>query len=318
MVDIVIPVYKPDEKFDRLIEALAMQSRKPDNLILMMTVSDEGSPEWQILENETRKLLNENGGTDIILEVHPVAQRDFYHGRTRNRGIAYGRNPYVLCMTQDAVPSDINMVERLMEILEMYPEVSQVYARQVTDNKAPDYITYTQNFNYPELRQFKNQSHYSNLGIKTIFCSNVCCMYRRDIFDFLGGFEDRVIFNEDMIYARKAVDAGYTIVYEGGVSVIHYHKYNLRQQFKRNFDLAVSQKMNKDSFAGLSSTKEGKKMVGNILKMLWNKRKYGTAFYYILLSSFKYLGYLCGKHYEIFPYSLKVKLSSNPSFWKEG
>lgn len=318
MVDVVIPAYKPDGKFDRLIEALAVQSRKPENIIVMMTVSDENSQEWQVLEKKVRSILDENDGSEIALEVHPVAKSDFYHGRTRNRGVAYGRNPYVLCMTQDAVPSDSNLIERLMEVLEMYPEVSQTYARQATDEQAPEYITYTQNFNYPEIRQFKNKSHYGYLGIKTIFCSNVCCMYRRDVFDYLGGFEDKVIFNEDMIYARKAVDAGYTIVYEGNVSVIHYHKYNLRQQFKRNFDLAVSQKMNKESFAGLSSTKEGKKMVLEVLKMLWEKGDYGTAFYYVLLSGFKYMGYFFGKHYEILPYGIRLKFSSNPSFWNEG
>ena len=51
------------------------------------------------------------------------------------------------------------------------------------------------------------------LGIKTFFCSNVCAAYRREIYEELGGFVKHTIFNEDMIYAAKAVEAGYAIAY---------------------------------------------------------------------------------------------------------
>lgn len=318
MIDVVIPVYKPDEKFTGLVRALATQNRKPDSIIIMMTVVNDETYEWEELNRRVRAILDANGAEEVKLEVHPLSRNDFYHGRTRNRGAAYGHNPYVLCMTQDAVPCDNRLLEQLMEVLEMYPEVSQVYARQTTDEKAPDYIRYTQEFNYPAVRQFKNKDSYQTMGIKTIFCSNVCCMYRRDIFEFLGGFEDKVIFNEDMIYARKAVDAGYTIVYEGNAGVVHYHKYTLRQQFRRNFDLAVSQKMNKEAFEGLSSSSEGKKMVKTVVKRLWSAGRYKTAFYYILLSGFKYMGYLFGKNYKHLSYGMKRRFSSDPSFWREG
>ena len=42
------------------------------------------------------------------------------------------------------------------------------------------------------------------MGVKAFFCSNVCAAYRRDIYDELGGFVRRAIFNEDMIYAAGA------------------------------------------------------------------------------------------------------------------
>ncbi|MGN0164596.1 MAG: glycosyltransferase family 2 protein [Lachnospiraceae bacterium] len=318
MIDVVIPVYKPEKSlFNKVLVGLAKQSRKPENLILMLTVTGD-SHEWERLRVDVKGILESNGAPNIEVEVHPIDKNDYYHGRTRNRGVAYSRAPYVLLMTQDAIPSDTDLLEKLMDILEMNPDVSQVYARQAVDENAPDYIRYTQEFNYPEIIQIKTKDSYSSLGIKAIFCSNVCCMYRKDIFDYLGGFEDRVIFNEDMIYARKALDAGYTIVYEGNAYVTHYHKYSCKQQFQRNFDLATSQKMNSEAFEGLSSTSEGKKMVGIIFKKLWKNGKYGTALYYIVLSASKYMGYLLGKQYNHIPYGLRKRFSSNPSFWREG
>lgn len=318
MIDVIIPVYKPDEKFARLIKSLANQNRKPDTVIVMQTVEYADGYEWKTLSDEIRSILDLEGAKDVNLEVHPVNKNDFFHGRTRNRGAAYGHNPYMLFMTQDAIPYDEKLLERLMDVLEMKPEVSQAYARQVTDANAPDYIKYTQLFNYPSESIIKTKDTYAELGIKNIFCSNVCCMYRRDIFNFLGGFEDRVIFNEDMIYARKAIDAGYTVVYEADAKVVHYHKYTIKQQFKRNFDIGASQKMNREAFEGLSSPAEGGKLVKSIMAALIKKKEFASAFYYFTASAFKYIGYVLGKNYKHIPYGLKRKFSANPSFWSEG
>ena len=47
------------------------------------------------------------------------------------------------------------------------------------------------------------------MGIKTYFCSNVCAAYKKEVFRKLGGFERQVNFNEDMLFAAKAVQAGW-------------------------------------------------------------------------------------------------------------
>jgi len=43
--------------------------------------------------------------------------------------------------------------------------------------------------------------------------------------------------------------------------VYHSHDYSARQQFERNFDIAVSQLMYKEYFEGLKSESEGIKLV---------------------------------------------------------
>ena len=59
---------------------------------------------------------------------------------------------------------------------------------------------------------------------------------------FRGDLFQNAIFNEDMIFAGKAVmEDDYAIAYVADAKVIHSHNYNCTQQFKRNFDLAVSQ-----------------------------------------------------------------------------
>ena len=49
----------------------------------------------------------------------------------------------------------------------------------------------------------------------------------------------------------------YAIAYVADAKVIHSHNYNCTQQFKRNFDLAVSQADHPEVFGGIHSESEG-------------------------------------------------------------
>ena len=315
MIDVVIPVYKPDEKFDRLIEKLVKQKIRPESIIIMYTLTGVDEKEISVFEEHINKLLIENGEPDdTFIKVYPVSKKDFSHGLTRNEGASHGHSPYILMMTMDAVPADIYLTERMLKMIESTPDAGQCYARQKTDSDAPEYLRLTQRFNYPPESMVKSKEDYKRLGIKTIFCSDVCCMYRRDVFEYIGGFED-IFFNEDMIFARKAIDAGYKVCYAGDAVVYHYHKYSCSKQRKRNFDLAVTQKLYPEVFGDLSSVKEGRSMVKSIMKKLLKKGKIFQLFYFILLSGNKFLGYKLGKNYRLFPKAWCKHMSATPSYW---
>ena len=66
-------------------------------------------------------------------------------------------------------------------------------------------------------------------------------MYRRSIYEKLGGFVKHTIFNEDMIFAGKLIQEGYAIAYVAEARVFIPTNYTNCQQLHRNFDLAVSQ-----------------------------------------------------------------------------
>lgn len=85
----------------------------------------------------------------------------------------------------------------------------------------------------------------------------MCAAYRQDIYEELGGFVKHTIFNEDMIYAAKAVEAGYAIAYAADARVVHSHNYTNGQQFHRNFDLGYPrQNIRKSSQHILRSPRE--------------------------------------------------------------
>ena len=163
-----------------------------------------------------------------------LSKREFDHGRTRNQGVKLSDAEVFVMMTQDAIPADEFLVERLLEGLRG-EKAAVAYARQLPGKDSSEAERYTRQFNYPEESRLKTKADLSELGIKTFFCSNVCAAYKRDIFDELGGFVNRAIFNEDMLYAAKAVEAGFGIAYAAQAKVYHSHNYTYRQQFRRNF-----------------------------------------------------------------------------------
>jgi rhamnosyltransferase len=163
----------------------------------------------------------------------------------------------------------------------------------------------------------KSAKDIDTLGIKTYFCSNVCATYRRNIYDKLGGFAEKTIFNEDMIMAHTMIRAGYKIAYQAEAKVYHSHIYSYLQQFSRNFDLGVSHRQYSDIFLRVSSESEGIRLVKNTLQFLFDHNEYLLIPDLILSSGFKYLGYKLGTNYHKLPGSFVIHCTMNKGYWKD-
>ena len=307
-VDVVIPTSKPGQKFSRLLKMLQRQTWPVGKIIVM---------------NTEKSFWNEHGFEGIKnLEVHHLTKEEFDHGETRNRGMRFSRADIVVFMTDDAVPADEHLIEALVKAFEQRgPEgeaVIMAYARQLPDKDCPLAERYTRSFNYPEESCVKTRADLEQMGIKTFFASNVCCAYDREKFWFQGGFIRRTIFNEDMIFAGKALlQDDYAVAYAAGARVIHSHNYNCRQQFKRNFDLAVSQADHPELFGCVRSESEGIRLVKSTARFLIRRGKPWLVPGLVVKSGFKFLGYRAGKCYRLLPKWLILKLTMNREYWKK-
>ena len=217
-------------------------------------------------------------------------------------------------MTQDAMPKDDRLIEKLVEPLQ--GEVAVAYARQLPREDSTPLESYTREFNYPAESRIKSAADLDSLGIKTFFCSNVCAAYRREIYEELGGFVRHTIFNEDMIYAAKAVEAGYAVAYAADAQVVHSHNYTNGQQFHRNFDLGVSQAEHPEIFAAYPSESEGKRMVKDVTVYLRSNHMSAGLPHFYMQCACKYAGYLLGKNYRRLPEKWVLAFTSNKEYWK--
>ena len=306
-VDIILPTYKPTRELFDIIERLESQTYPINKIIIMNTE-----------EKYFERLFH---GAKFLerfrnIEVHHLSAREFDHAGTRRKAVKYSTADVFVCMTQDAVPADKSLIQKLVDALMKEEDIAAAYARQLARPDCRAIEQFTRKFNYPDESCVKSTSDIQKLGIKTFFCSNVCSAYNRKIYDALGGFEKRAIFNEDMIYAGHAVKAGKKIAYVAEAEVVHSHNFTCMQQFRRNFDLGVSQSDHPEVFAGISSESEGSKLVGDTIRHLWMTKKKRLIPYLFVSSGFKLIGYRLGKAYWRLPAKWVRWCSSNKNYWK--
>lgn len=305
-IDIIIPLYKPGRELFSLLDRLESQTLPVKNIILMNT--------------EEKYFTQLIYGTDFAqkyknVKVFHLSKREFDHGRTRRKGVSLSDAPVFVMMTQDALPADEFLLERLVANLK--DDVAVAYARQLPGENSSVLERIGRQFNYPDESAVKSSEDLERLGIKTYFCSDVCAAYRRDIYDKLNGFVKRAIFNEDMIFAAGAVSAGYKIAYEARAQVIHSHNYNCRQQFCRNFDLGVSQAQHPEIFENIRSESEGIRMVKAATAYLRKNHMSRKLPYFYLQCFCKYAGYLLGKNYRRLPRRVVLACTASPDYWRK-
>lgn len=305
-IDVIIPLYKPGKELLTLLEMLHKQTLPPHQIILMNT-------EEKYLEALTMGSAKITNLPDV--KVYHLSKREFDHGGTRRRGVLKSDAEVFVMMTQDAMPADEYLLERLVRNLS--GRVAVAYARQLATEKSGVMEQLTRTFNYPEESRIKTFEDLPVLGIKTFFCSNVCAAYRRDIYEELGGFIKHTIFNEDMIYAAGAVKKGYAISYEAQALVYHSHDYTNMQQLRRNFDLGVSQAEHPEIFGEVKSESEGKKLVKAAGPFFKEHHMLSKLPHFYMQCGCKYIGYLLGKHYKSLPRKLVLRITTNPEYWKK-
>ena len=300
-IDVIIPVYRPGEELRELLIRLTKQTVKPSKILLM---------------NTEKEFFDENliEGIEDITVVH-IRKKDFDHGGTRHIAAEMADGDFLLFMTQDAMPQDAFLVENLVKPF-ADGQVCASYARQLPAKDCNTIERYTRKFNYGQESRIKTSEDLPELGIKTYFCSNVCAMYRRSVYEELGGFERRTIFNEDMIFAGKLVQSGRAIAYCADAKVIHSHNYTCIQQFRRNFDLGVSQAEHPEIFSGVPSEGEGIRMVKKTAAYLLEQKKIYLIPKLVLLSGCKFVGYRLGKGYKKLPKWLIDVCTMNKEYWR--
>lgn len=301
-VDVVIPTYKPDARLKKILRRLSKQTYDIDRIIIINTNPD---------------FINESEFTDIDkVEFHHVTKDEFDHGGTRNYGVDISDSDLVLMMTQDAVPATKFMVEELVKPF-IDEDVAVTYGRQLPNSDCEAAEAYTRRFNYPDYDITKTSGDILRMGIKAFFCSDVCAMYSRKLFDENGGFPTRTIMNEDSIFAANAIQNGKKICYVAKAEVIHSHNYTYMQQFHRNFDLGVSHRQFKEIYASVKSEDEGIRLVKMTAKYLIDSSKPYLIPDMVIKSGFKFIGYRLGKLYHLLPREVILKCTMNPDYWND-
>jgi len=113
-VDVVIPSYRPDEKFSRLVKKLQKQKYPIGTIFVINTKAGRFPKEVEQMEK---------------VKVSHIERREFDHGATRDMGMQMSKAEIVVFMTQDAVPADEYVIGNLVKVLEEDEMTGAAYAR---------------------------------------------------------------------------------------------------------------------------------------------------------------------------------------------
>lgn len=300
-VDAVIPAYKPGHDLRELVEKLLDQTVRLGRIIII---------------NTDREFFDEKEYLIApAVEVVHITRHEFDHAGTRDMGLRMSDADYVLFMTMDAIPKDNYLVEKLLSGFRRADNIAVSYARQLPKKDCNRIEQITREFNYPAQSRVQTSDDIKELGIKAYFCSDVCAMYDTSIYRSLGGFKAPAIFNEDMVYAAGALDAGYAVSYCADALVYHSHNYTGRQYYRRNFDLGVSQADHPEIFERFNVKGTGMQLVRKSLAQICRRGTPADIIRLVYYSGMKYLGFRKGKNYHKLSLKSCLKHTSDNEYW---
>ena len=99
-VDVLIPTYKPDQRCVQLVKRLLSQSVQVNLIYLIDTESGIFPKELYTISDRVK--------------IHRILPEEFDHGGTRNLGAEMSDAEILVYMTQDAMPADEFLIERLL------------------------------------------------------------------------------------------------------------------------------------------------------------------------------------------------------------
>jgi glycosyltransferase involved in cell wall biosynthesis len=175
---VIIPSKNEERYLPVLLEGLAKQTRKPDELIL----ADADSTD------KTRDIALHHG-FQIVLGGMP--------GQGRNAGAKVATSDLLLFLDADAIMADENFLQKAVDEFE----------ERHLDIAAPDiYLTsgkFLESFGHKVYNRYVRM-----FGSRRPHTPGHCTLIRRSLFEAIGGYDESVVFLEDHNLAQRASKIG--------------------------------------------------------------------------------------------------------------
>lgn len=237
---VFIPTYNGGTVFKTVIDMVRSQ-RSPwkFEIIVIDSSSSDGTGDFC------------RGATDIVFEQ--IAQSEFSHGGTRNRGVELAQGAFVAFLTQDAVPIDEFWLYNLVSLLEAYPNAAGAFGRHVAwPNDSPfikrDLTEHFKHFHAFPIAVSKETDPgrwaSGDAGWRQFlhfYSDNNSCM-RRSVWKTIP--LPNISYGEDQVWANQIIEAGYQKVYAHTATVYHSHDYDYDATQARAEEEAIFFKVN--------------------------------------------------------------------------
>lgn len=277
-IKVIIPTYNAGVGFKNMLRLLLQQDGvTPQDFLVVDSSSTDDTPQ----------LVKEAG-----IQLITIPKKEFGHGKTRKFACEQaGDIDLAVFMTQDARPYNTTSIKKLCSYVLVHDNMAAAYGRQVSYEETDSFGKFARLNNYQDTSYIRTFADRKQYGIKTAFFSDTFAVYKKDILEKMGGFDD-VNFGEDTCMVAKMLMQGYKIGYCAEAMVYHSHTFTILEEFKRYQEIGKFHKEQHwllDNFGKAES--EGLKFVEKEIHYLLKSGKW-----YLVPESFarntaKFLGY---------------------------
>lgn len=285
---------------ERWIDAIQRQSLKPDRVLVMDSMSTDGTAD-----------LVRRAGFELVL----IPRIEFGHGRTRQLALEkLAECDFVVFMTQDALLAAPDSLSCLLRAFDD-SEVDVAYGRQLPHLNAGMIARHARAYNYPAQSEVRTLTPgNAKPGIHVAFCSDSFAAYRVGVLLANGGFPHEAMFGEDMIVTARCLLRFGKVAYVAEATAHHSHDYSIWQDFRRYFDTGVFHKQQSWLIKRLGRAEgRGATFVVSELRHVLHHAPWRIP-EVLIRTLFRYTGYRAGLAEHYFPLSLKRRWSMSRQF----
>jgi rhamnosyltransferase len=227
-ISIIIPAKNEEENIERCLKGIFSQD----------------------IDKKYEVIVIDSGSTDSTLDIikkYPVKlveikPEEFDHGGTRNLGAKISQGEYIATIVADAYPANNAWLRWLITPFAEGEKVAGVYSRQLPKNscgpiEALSLKRWITGRNEKITQEIQSRESYLRLSPQQkrnlVNFDDVSSCRSRDVWERIPIAQN--IWAEDVDWGRKAIEAGYKIIYEPRSVVHHSHRYTLPYAFKRHY-----------------------------------------------------------------------------------
>jgi glycosyltransferase involved in cell wall biosynthesis len=218
-ISVIIRTHNEEKWIGKCIRGLLAQTISDFEVIIVDNLSTDKT---------VQKAKNEYSDLTVI-QID-----DYLPGLALNKGIRASSGTFFVCLSAHCIPVNEYWLENLRTNFDDYEDVAGVYGRQVPI-KSSDPID-----KRDLLRTFGPEKR---IQTQDTFFHNANSMVRRDIWEKFP-FDEEVTNIEDQIWANKALNNGYKLVYEPEAAVHHHHGINQGNDRERTRSVVQTMKNN--------------------------------------------------------------------------
>lgn len=206
-VSVIVTTYNGASKLPHLLDALASQSVRGFELVVVV----DGSVD------NTREVLDTHASRFNSFRV--IEQPNSGRSKGKNRGARESTGELLVFYDDDMVPCVSSIEQHInLHLVEMDALVSgnpvELWERDKSDIQ-----------NYKALLTTQWTQKYvdtlTRLDESNLFFSAANCSMKRDIFDRLGGFDERLTDAEDFYLALQALQTGLAVIFDKSNTAVH-------------------------------------------------------------------------------------------------